>query len=272
MDNYWDRNRQSNYFLSMASLEANHLVNVATSLSQFHLKDALIRVRFQDEIREFTRLQIQTIRNSTSDDKCQECIQNLKQEAQNLKIQDRMLRTGEAVVSSSVKFYHDHEKVIGYVIDGIGVVLGTVQLVAGVGLFAGSLFSGNVIGVVAGSALIANGAGSMAESIDKLRGVSNPTNPVIEAYQDVAEFFGFDKRLGLLAYQVVDLTTSYYGIFKLTLKPEAWRIFKYLPTDYYRQVQIMSKQDLALKGATAVWKGSAIGVNLYQMNHNQNGN
>ncbi len=35
MDNYWDRNRQSNYFLSMASLEANHLVNVATSLSQF---------------------------------------------------------------------------------------------------------------------------------------------------------------------------------------------------------------------------------------------
>jgi len=93
----------------MASLEANHLVNVATSLSQLHLKDALVRVRFQDEIREFTRLQIQTIHHSTSDDKCQECIQNLKQEAQNLKIQYRMLRTGEAVVSSSVKFYHDHE-------------------------------------------------------------------------------------------------------------------------------------------------------------------
>lgn len=109
------------------------------------------------------------IRISTSDDKCQECIQNLKQEAQNLKIQDRMLRTGEAVFSSSVKFYHNYEKIIGYVINGIGVVLGTVQLVAGVGLFAGSLFSGNVIGVVAGSALIANGAGSKAESIDNFK-------------------------------------------------------------------------------------------------------
>lgn len=171
-----------------------------------------------------------------------------------------------------MQFYHDHEKVIGYVIDGIGVVLGTIQLVAGVGLFAGSFFSGNVIGVMAGSALIANGAGSMAESIDKLRGVPNSSNPVVEAYEDVAEFFGFDQRLGLLAYQVVDLTTSYYGIFKLTLKPEAWRIFKYLPTDYYRQVQLMNKPALALKGATAAWKGSTIGVNLYQMNHNQNGN
>ncbi|WP_230957763.1 DUF4225 domain-containing protein [Pantoea ananatis] len=102
MDNYWDRNRQSSYFLTMASLEANHLVNVATSLSQFHLKDALVRLKFQDEVREFSRSQLQTIRTATSDDKCQECIQNLKQETQNLKIQDRMLRTGEAVVSSDL--------------------------------------------------------------------------------------------------------------------------------------------------------------------------
>lgn len=41
MDNYWDTKRLSNYFLTMANLEANQLVNVATSLSHFHLKDAL---------------------------------------------------------------------------------------------------------------------------------------------------------------------------------------------------------------------------------------
>lgn len=79
MDNYWDRNRHSNSCLTMGSLEANQLVNVATSLSQFHLKDALVRVKFQDEVCEFARLQLHTIRTVTSDDRCQECIQNLKQ-------------------------------------------------------------------------------------------------------------------------------------------------------------------------------------------------
>lgn len=268
MDNYLDRNRQSSYFLTMASLEANHLVNVATSLSQFHLKDALVRLKFQDEVREFSRSQLQTIRTATSDDKCQECIQNLKQETQNLKTQDRMLRTGEAVVSSSVQFYHDHEKVIGYVIDGIGVVLSGMQIVAGVGLIVGSVTTGNVIGVVAGSALVMNGVGSGIESIGKLSGVPHPSNPVRDKYEDAADFLGFDKRLGLLTYQVVDLTTSYYGLFKLTLKPEAWRLYKYLPTDHYRKVQLLSKPALALKGLGAIHKGTGIGMNLYQMKNN----
>lgn len=265
MDNYWDMKRSSGYFLTMANLEARQLINIATTLSHFHLKDALLRVKFQDEVREFARLQLRTIHTSASDEQCQSCIQNLKQESHSLKVQDRMLRTGEAVVSSSVKFYHDHEKVIGYVIDGIGVVLGTLQLVAGVGLFSGSLVSGNIIGAIAGSALIAHGAGAVAESIDKFRGVANPSNPVKALYEDSAQFLGFDRRLGLLTYQVVDVTTSYYGILKLSLKPEAWRLFKYLPTDYYRKVQAMSKPALALKGAGAAFKGAGIGLNLYEM-------
>lgn len=265
MDNYWDTKRLSSYFLTMVNIEENHLVNTATSLSQFHLKDALVRLKFQDEVREFARLQIHIIRNSTSDDQCQECIQNLKQEIQHLRMQDRMLRTGEAVISSSVQFYHEHAKIIGYVINGIGVVLSGLQIVAGVGLIVGSVTTGNVLGVVAGSTLVMNGVGSGIESIGKLSGRAHPTNPIRDKYEDVAEFFGFDKRLGLLTYQVVDLTTSYYGIFKLTLKPEAWRLYKYLPTDLYRKVQVMSKPALALKGAGAAYKGTGIGINLYQM-------
>lgn len=69
-----------------------------------------------------------------------------------------------------------------------------------------------------------------------------------------------------------DLTTSYYGLFKLTLKPEAWRLYKYLPTDHYRKVQLLSKPALALKGLGAIHKGTGtgtgIGMNLYQMKNN----
>ncbi|AIR85246.1 DUF4225 domain-containing protein [Pantoea rwandensis] len=272
MDNYWNKNRFSDYFLTMGNLQANQLVSLANNLSLIHLKDGMLRMRFHDEVRDFANLQLTTIRSSTSDEQCQECIQNLKQESHNLTLQDRMLRSGQATISASVKFYHDNEKIIGYVIDAIGVVLGTLQIVAGVGIVAGSLATGNVVGMLAGSALVANGAGSTIESIDKLRGIPNPSNPVKEAYEDTAEFFGFDSRLGLLAYQVVDLTTSYYGIFKLTLKPESWRLFKFLPTDYYRKVQVMSKPALALKGAGAAVKGAGIGLNLQQMNDKKEGN
>jgi len=117
-----------------------------------------------------------------------------------------------------------------------------------------------------------NGVGSGIEGISKLREVQNPANPVRDAYEDVAEFLGFDQRLGLLAYQVVDLTTSYYGIFKLTLKPEAWRLFKYLPTDHYRKVQVMSKPALAINGAGAAVKGAGISMNLYQIQNNPSQN
>lgn len=265
MDNYWDTKRSSGYFLTMANLEARQLINIATTLSHFHLKDALLRVKFQDEVREFARLQLRTIHTAASDEQCQSCIQNLKQESHSLKVQDRMLRTGEAVVSSSVKFYHDHEKVIGYVIDGIGVVLSGVQIAAGVGLVMGSISTGNVFGIIAGATLVMNGVGSGIESINHLTGVVHPSNPIKNKYEEAAHFLGFDKRLGLLAYQVVDLTTSYYGIFKLTLKPEAWRLYKYLPADYYRKVQAMSKPALALKGTGAAFKGTQIGFNLYEM-------
>jgi hypothetical protein len=64
------------------------------------------------------------------------------------------------------------------------------------------------------------------------------------------------------------LTTSYYGLLKLTLKPEAWRLNKYLPINYYRKVHVISKPSLAFKGLGAAYKGTGIGMNLYQMKNN----
>jgi hypothetical protein len=266
MDNYANPNRFSDYYLTMANLQANQLHNIANTLSLLHLQDAMLRMNFMDEIQSFISLQLNAIRTASTDNECQACIQNLKQEHEYLTIQDRMLRSGHAVVSASVQFYHDHEKIIGYIIDGIGVVVGGLQMVAGATLVAGSIATGNVVGVVAGGSLVFNGFGSLTENIQKIAGSTNPSNFARDTYEDVAEFMGFDKRLGLLAYQAVDFTTSYYGVLKLTLKPEAWRLFNYLPSDYYRKVQTMSKPALALKGAGAAKKGIEIGINLKDMN------
>ncbi|WP_067702718.1 DUF4225 domain-containing protein [Erwinia sp. ErVv1] len=266
MDNYVNPRRFSDYYLTMANLQANQLYSIANTLSLLHIQDALLRINFKDEIQSFITLQLDVIRSASTDNECQACIQNLKQEHEYLTIQDRMLRSGHAVVSASVQFYHDHEKIIGYVIEGIGVVLGGLQMVAGATLIAGSVATGNVIGVVAGGSLVLNGAGSAIESTEKLLGRANPTSFMRNAYEDVAEFMGFDKKLGFLAYQAIDFTTSYYGVLKLTLKPESWRLFNYLPSDYYRKVQAMSKPALILKGTGAAKKGIDIGKNLNDMN------
>ncbi|MEN4978002.1 DUF4225 domain-containing protein [Erwinia billingiae] len=266
MDNYANPKRFLEYYLTMANLQANQLNSIANTVSLLHIQDAMLRINFKDEIQSFISLQLDVIRAASTDNECQACIQNLKQEHEYLTIQDRMLRSGHAVVSASVQFYHEHEKIIGYIIDGIGVVVGGLQMVAGATLIAGSMATGNVIGVVAGSSLVLSGAGSTIESAEKLLGRANPTNFMRNAYEDAAEFMGFDKRLGFLAYQAVDFTTSYYGVLKLSLKPEAWRLFNYLPSDYYRKVQTMSKPALALKGAGAAKKGIEIGINIKDLN------
>nr|WP_167518593.1 DUF4225 domain-containing protein [Kosakonia arachidis] len=254
----------------MAMAETNSLMNTAMAVSAFHLGDALIRIRFQDEVRDFARRQIAAIKNSASDEECQRCIRNIREETENLRIQDRMLRTGESVIAASVQIYQENGKIAGYVIDGIGVVVAGLQMAAGAGVFASSLPTGNVVGMIAGATLFLNGTSSVAEGIQKLSGSDNPSNLMRDTYENSAQFLGFDRRVGLLAYQLVDLTTSYYGIFKFTLKPDVWRLYRYTTPDFYRKVSTMSRAALVIKGTGAGLKGLQIGNNIYEIQHSQN--
>lgn len=89
----------------------------------------------------------EAVGNAKSDNECNLYVDNMRQEQSKLEKQDRMLRFGDAVITTSAQFYHDHEKVIGYVIDGIGVVIGGLQVVGGACILATSVMSGNVIGM-----------------------------------------------------------------------------------------------------------------------------
>ncbi|EOL9077460.1 DUF4225 domain-containing protein [Cronobacter malonaticus] len=251
--------RFRNYFLTMANAEVNGLMNTAFTISSFHLKDALTRIRFQNDIRNFAYRKLDVIRISTDDKECQACIQSIREQRDNLLIQDRMLRTGEAALTASVRFYRENEKIIGYIIDGIGIVLGGVQIITGVGLALG----GGGIGIVAGAHLVLSGTASIVESIQKLNNNPKPVNFMKDIYMDSAQFLSFDKRMGLLAYQMVDLTTAFYGAFRLTVNPESWMLFKHMPGDYYRKVDSMSRNALIIEGIKSGHKGYQIGNNLF---------
>ncbi|RAR74677.1 uncharacterized protein DUF4225 [Pantoea ananatis] len=247
MDNYLDKNRLLNYFLVMANAEANQLISQASFISAMHLKDGLARLQFQNEIKKFIDNQVYTIRNSKSENECQECVQNLKIEQDYLSIQDRMLRSGEAVVHASVELVKGYQNELGYIINGIGVVTGAFQVVTGVGIFVASFVTGNVVGAGAGLFLVMHGANSVEESVYSLIGQKKHTGLVKEGYIASAEFLGFDATTGREAYTAMDVGLSAYGLLKFTVKPDAWRLFRNIPSDYARHFNNISKASLALK-------------------------
>lgn len=64
---------------------------------------------------------------------------------------------------------------------------------------------------------------------------------------NVAHFMGFRPEIGLAIYNAVTLSASVYSIFELARKPEAWRLFKWMPRDFYRKVDTMSRPKLTMK-------------------------
>ncbi|HBS5680006.1 TPA: DUF4225 domain-containing protein [Klebsiella aerogenes] len=57
----------------------------------------------------------------------------------------------------------------------------------------------------------------------------------------------------------------FYGLVKLTLKPEAWRLFYFTGPDFYRKVTAMSKPVMAIKGISSTVKGIQIGNTMYEV-------
>lgn len=70
-------------------------------LLSYLMKTGFNRLQFQDEVKAFINAQLDVSRSDSSNDQCQKCIQNIKNEF--LIIQDRMLRAGKAAVHASVQ-------------------------------------------------------------------------------------------------------------------------------------------------------------------------
>lgn len=259
---YWKKDRFTDYFLTMANAEANELISVAKTISLIHLNDGFVRMEFQDNVQAFINAQMGVIRSGDNDKVCQECIQNLKQEREYLTIQDRMLRSGQAAIHTSIKLVKNGE-IWGYIINGIGVVLSGLQVAAGVGFMA----TLNPAGIAFGAMLTLHGLNSIQESVDNIRNKTDDNVGFLkDGYIITAEFLGFDRSVGEIAYNSMDISLSAYGIFKLTLKPQAWRLFYYLNSDYVRNFRNMSSLDLGIE----IYNDSNSIKSIYESSKNKN--
>ena len=247
MDNYWNKKRFSSYFLTMANLEAQQLYSRANEVSLIHLRDGFTQMAFQDDVRRFIDAQLGTIRASGSEDECQQCLIHLQEEHKNLSIQDQMLRSGQAALHASVQFIKS-DKVWHWVINGVGIVLSTMQVVAGLGVIVASAATGNVIGIGFGALLSLHGFNGVVEGAVNLKtGNDDAIGPLKKAYIGGAKFLGFDEKVGEMAYTSMDLALSVYGMARLVMKPQTYRLFHYLSTDYVRGIRDMSRFDLGIE-------------------------
>lgn len=54
--------------------------------------------------------------------------------------------------------------------------------------------------------------------------------------------------MGVLAYNFMSIGLSGYGMARMVLKPDAWRLFRHIPTDYVRNIKTMGYGSLAIEG------------------------
>lgn len=238
--------RSKNWAEIMVNQEARKLINIANTLSAFHLNDSFTRMKFTQEIREVIEQQFAAARRAKSDEECITCVRNLRAETENLEEQGRMLRMKTAKLYAKVDFVRENNKIIGYVISAVNIVL------SGVVLFGGFVMLSTMgpIGMLAGAVLIADGMNGLTkEVIDFAQplGYRSSQGIIAESVMQTARFMGFNPKTGLALYNGVTLSASAYSIFGLARKPGAWRLFRWMPRDYYRKVETMSRPKLTMK-------------------------
>ena len=118
---------------------------------------------------------------------------------------------------------------------GVGVAAGGMQVVLGGGVCYVSA-GGLCLGI--GAPLMLQGGNNVYENgRNLLSGRSDTQGPIRKVYHSVAKAVGGTEREGNIAYGVADLAGSFYGAGRLVLKPESWKLFRYVRADYLRGLQ-----------------------------------
>lgn len=229
---------------TMINLEARKLVNTANTVAGMHLQDGYCRLQFVDEIRAFIMAQFEAARRAKTDDDCILCLKALRAENSSPLEQSRALKTGYAKLYAEVKVVRDENKIVGYIISAVDVI------VAGVAIFGGIVMMSTMtpIGVVAGAVIVMDGFNTITrEAGRQLLGDNQTEGMFADGSMDIAEFLGFSRQQGFGAYRTVTLTSEVYGAYGLRLKPEAQRLWYWTRPDFFRKASTEARPMMALK-------------------------
>lgn len=162
MDNYLDKNRFISLYYANAQKDAVILRKTADHAGFRYLRSPVVRDGFMKNIDTFIQSQLNGISKSKNESECRECIFNLRKQKEHIDNQTFSLMNGRAKIIASGQVVKELDT-WGYIINGVGVVIGGIQFVAGVGIAISSTLTGNIIGVGAGAFLVVHGLNSLQE-------------------------------------------------------------------------------------------------------------
>ncbi|WP_312974479.1 DUF4225 domain-containing protein [Atlantibacter sp.] len=237
--------RDKNWAETMVNLEARELINTANMLSTVHFREGMTRIKFVQEIKAVVERQFAAARSAKSDEECMACVNILRAERKSLQDQDRMLRSKAAKLYAQVEFVRENNKIVGYVISAVHVVVSGMAIAGGIMMIT----TMTPLGVLAGATLVLDGFNGLTkEIIPRLYEERQGTEGIVaDGVIETAKFMGFKAESGLAFYNGLTLTASIYSIWGLTRKPEAWRLYNWLPSDYYRKINTISRPKLTMK-------------------------
>lgn len=95
--------------------------------------------------------------------------------------------------------------------------------------------------------MIFHGLGNLEQSVGEAVYGKSYVNMTRKGYQYVADFLGYSKEAGDIAFYTVDIGLSIRGMSKLVVKKDAWKLFRYLRDDLERAYKQTSKTFLAME-------------------------
>lgn len=205
------------------SKAAGNLTGQACTLAARHIKDGTLRLQFNREVSYYARGIVNDV------------AQGRKSAAQGLR---EIKNEQNSLLSQSWEVAKK----------GAGVVAGGIQILTGAGVCYGS---GGTLCLVFGGSMILHGVNNIYENgRNLLEDRTDTQGPTRKVYQSIAKGLGQSEREGNIAYGSMDVALSVYGLGRHVLKPDSWRLFRYVRTDYVRSYKNMGPSAINFEAFT----------------------
>ncbi|MCF3191415.1 DUF4225 domain-containing protein [Pseudomonas bubulae] len=205
----------------MVSAAAAKLGSQASTLGVRHIRNGTLRLQFNREVAYYAKGIVDEV--SRGNKTPEQGLKALKDEQNSLLVQARDVA-----------------------LRGVGAIAGAFQFAAGAGICYASV---GTLCLLAGAPLMAHGANNAYENVRNLLGNRSDTQgPLRKGYQEAAKLMGGGTLEGDMAYGAVDLGLSVYGVGRMVLKPDSWRLFRYVNADYIRSYKVMGTKALVFEG------------------------
>ena len=215
----------------MVSAAAGKLGSQASTLGVRHIKDGTLRLQFNREIAYYAKSIVDDV--SQGKKTPEQGLQDLKNE------QSSLLSQSWEIAKK-----------------GAGAIAGVMQIITGGGICYASV---GTLCLVAGVPMMAHGANNIYENgRNLLEDRTDTEGPVRKSYQAIAKSVGYEEREGNLAYGATDLGLSAYALSRYILKPDAWRLFRYVRTDYVRSYKGMGASSMGFEVYTDFQTGRQV--------------